>query len=125
MTRLLFVGSGADSFEKMTKALQAGRGVAIEQVGSGGDALVWLLENSADLVVAAEHLDDMDGLEFARKLVLQNPMVTCALVSSLNDDDFHEASEGLGILAKLPPDPGEPDAVRLLKKLRVINGLTS
>ena len=123
MIRLLFVGSGADSFEKMIKALQDDRNVTIEQVDSGGDALAWLLKNSADLVVVAEQLDDMNGLEFSEKLVVQNPMVNCALVSSLSEDDFHEASEGLGILSKLPPDPGEPEAVDLLKKIRVVTGL--
>jgi two-component SAPR family response regulator len=97
--------------------------VTIEQAGSGGGTLAWLLKNSADLVVAAEQLDDMNGLEFAKKLVIQNPMVNCALVSSLSEGDFHEASEGLGILAKLPPDPGEPEAVDLLKKIRAIKGL--
>ncbi len=125
MIRLLFVGSGAHLFEEMMQALQEDRSVVIEQAGSGSDALTGLTNCSVELVVAAEQLDDMTGLEFARSLVLQNPMVTCALVSSLNDDDFHEASEGLGILAKLPPDPGELDAIRLLKKLRVISGLTS
>jgi len=123
MIGLLFVGSSTDSFKKMIKALQDDLNVTIEQAGSGGGTLAWLLKNSADLVVAAEQLDDMNGLEFAKKLVIQNPMVNCALVSSLSEDDFHEASEGLGILAKLPPDPGEPEAVDLLKKIRAIKGL--
>jgi two-component SAPR family response regulator len=125
MIRLLFVGSSTDSFKKMIKALQDDRNVTIEQAGSGGDTLAWLLKNSTDLVVAAEQLDDMNGLEFARKLVVQNPMVNCALVSSLSEDDFHEASEGLGILAKLPPDPGESEAGDLLKKIGVIKRLGS
>ncbi len=123
MIRLLFVGSGTDRFAKMAKVLQKDRNVLIKKADSGGDALAGLLERSVDLVVAAERLDDMSGLEFAKKLVAQDPMVNCALVSSLNEEDFHEASEGLGILVKLPPDPGETEAVDLLKKLKIIMGL--
>jgi len=123
MIRLLFVGLTADRFKKMTNALQEDRNVTIEQAGSGNNALAGLLKNPVDLVVAAEQLDDMNGLEFAEKLVAQNPMVNCALVSSLSEDDFHEASEGLGVLAKLPPAPGETEAADLLKKLRVVMGL--
>ncbi len=123
MIRLLFVGSGSDRFAKMVKVLQEDRNVLIKKADSGGDALAGLLERSVDLVVAAERLDDMSGLEFAGKLVAQNPMVNCALASSLSEEDFHEASEGLGILVKLPPDPGETEAVDLLKKLKIIMGL--
>jgi len=123
MIRLLFAGSATGGFGKMAKALQDDGNVTVEQVDSGGDALTWLLKNSADLVVSAEQLGDMSGLEFAGKLVVQNPMVNCALVSSLSEDDFHEASEGLGVLAKLSPEPGESEVDDLLRKLKVVMGL--
>ncbi len=123
MYRILLVGSATDSFEEMVKTLQADGNAEIERADSGGDALTWLLANPADLVVAGEQLIDMAGLEFAKKLVVQNPMVNCALVSALADKDFHEASEGLGVIAKLPSDPGAGEAADLLQKLKIIMGL--
>ena len=122
MYKLLFVGSGVDTFAKMINALQADDRVVFSQAGSGKDALGELQKEPVHLVVAEEQLPDMSGLAFAEKLVVQNPMVNCALVSSLDADDFHEASEGLGILAKLPPEPDEAQAEDLLQKLESILG---
>ena len=122
MYRLLLVGSGADPFAKLSGALQADDRVGFTQIDSGGEALAELQKEPIDLVVAAEQLPDMTGLSFAEKLVVQNPLINCALVSSLDEADFHEASEGLGILAKLSPHPDENQASDLLQKLERIVG---
>ena len=122
MYRLLLIGMENDKFTKIVNALQGDKNVELDHVDSGGSALASLAEKPVDLAVAAEELTDMSGLAFAAKLVVQNPMVTCALVSSLNKKDFHEVSEGLGILAQLPPEPDASEAASLVKKLSAIIG---
>jgi len=122
MYKCLLVGSGKDTFAKLATALQADDRVVFNQVDSGGDALAELQKAPVELVVADEQLPDMTGLSFAEKLVVQNPMINCALVSSLDEADFHEASEGLGILEKLSPNPDETQAGDLLQKLESIVG---
>ncbi len=62
----------------------------------------------------------MTGLEFIKTVITQKPMVNCAAVSSLLPDDFHEASEGFGILMQLPPRPGGEHAEELLGHLKKI-----
>jgi hypothetical protein len=42
------------------------------------------------------------------------------VVSPLSDEEFHEASEGLGILGRLPNNPGMNDASELLHKLKTV-----
>ena len=76
-----------------------------------------------DLVVVDEKLGDMTGIEFIETLVSVNPMINCAVVSPLPSDDFHEVSEGLGILAQLPVQPGAKDAEDLLKLLNNLKKL--
>jgi CheY-like chemotaxis protein len=122
MVRLLLVGMGSDKFTRIVKALKETIGVELDYAESGSNALAGLMDKTADLVVSAEQLSDMSGLTFAAKLVAQNPVVNCALVSSLGDSAFHEASEGFGILAKLPPDPDEAHAAELLQKLKTVMG---
>jgi CheY-like chemotaxis protein len=122
MVRILLVGMGSDKFTRIVKALRETGSVKLDHADSGGSALSGLMNKPADLVVASEKLSDMSGLTFAAKLVVQNPVVNCALVSSLGDKAFHEASEGLGILAKLPPDLDETHVVELLKKLKIVIG---
>jgi DNA-binding NtrC family response regulator len=90
---------------------------------SGGNALGKIAEEGFDLVVTDENLADMTGLEFIEKVISKKPMVNCAAVTSLLPPDFHEASEGLGILMQLPVRPGQEQAEKLLSQLKKILNL--
>jgi len=65
----------------------------------------------------------MTGIEFMKKLLPINPMINCAAVSPLPPEEFHEASEGLGVLVQLPVAPGKLDAENLLKRLDDLKNL--
>ena len=90
---------------------------------SGSNAIVKIAEGRFDLVVTDENLSDMTGLEFIEKVISRKPMVNCAAVTSLLPADFHEASEGLGILMQLPVSPGQEQAEKLLSQLKTILSL--
>ena len=90
---------------------------------SGSNAIVKLTEGNFDLVVTDENLGDMTGLEFIEKVVSKKPMLNCAAVTSLLPADFHEASEGFGILMQLPVRPGQEQAEKLLRQLKNILNL--
>ncbi|MBW1897201.1 MAG: hypothetical protein JRI47_09090 [Deltaproteobacteria bacterium] len=77
-----------------------------------------------DLMIVDEEVDGHSNLEIARHIVMTNAMVNVAVVSSLSHEDFHEVSEGLGILAQLPQSPGEGDASDLLEAIRQVSSLT-
>ena len=95
--------------------------VHISRAESGGIGLFMISEDNFDLVVADENLGDMSGLDFISAIVSKRPMINCAAISSLPPEDFHEASEGLGILMQLPPNPGQAHADRLLEQLEAIS----
>lgn len=50
-------------------------------------------------------------------IMMINASVHTAVVSDMDPDEFHEATEGLGILMPLPTSPKADDAERLLKAL--------
>ena len=50
-------------------------------------------------------------------IMMINASVHTAVVSDMDPDEFHEATEGLGILMPLPTSPKADDAERLLKTL--------
>ncbi len=60
----------------------------------------------------------MTGLKLAAKLLTVNPMINCTAVSSLSSAEFHEASEGLGLLSQLPANPGREQAEELLRLIK-------
>lgn len=99
--------------------------VSTEWTESGDKALFILDAKKFDLVVIDEKLSDMTGLDFAKKLIAVNPLINCALVSSLSPEDFHNASEGLGIVMQLPPLPNKEDTEKLLEHLSRILNLSS
>ncbi len=96
----------------------------ITWVESCKDTLAILKNNKFDLIVTDEKLADTNGIKCIKELILFNPMLNCAAVSSLSPDDFHEASEGLGILMQIPQNPGEKDAIKLFDHLKTILNLT-
>jgi DNA-binding response OmpR family regulator len=76
-----------------------------------------------DLVIVDEQLDDMSGIAFVEQLVKSNPLVNAAIVSALTTEEFHEATEGLGVLMQLPAQPQEKDVETLLSMLDKIGVL--
>lgn len=75
------------------------------------------------LVVIDEDLPDMTGIEIVRELLKTNAMINTALVSPLSEEDFHEFSEGLGVLLQLPATPGENEAGKIVSSLKGIFAL--
>ena len=91
---------------------------------SGRKALSTVSEDVFDLLVTDENLGDMSGLELIESVIARQPMLNCAVVSSLSPSDFHEASEGLGILMQLPVEPGKKEAHQLLEHLNKIQSFS-
>jgi DNA-binding response OmpR family regulator len=119
MIKTLLVARDRTSMSEL-KAGLIKHDVEIARAGSGSNGMSTIAEKSFDLVITDENLGDMTGLEFIRLVVSKMPMVNCAAVSSLVSEDFHEQSEGLGILMQLPVRPGQEHAEILLGKLKSI-----
>ena len=123
MILVLLAGSKSESFSELASTLEYNNAQTV-RVESGTTALSMIKDQKFDLVIADEKLSDMTGLEFMKKLVLINPMINCAAISSLSSEDFHEKSEGLGIIMQLPPNPDKGHAEALLKHLNSILSMT-
>ena len=67
-------------------------------------ALDLMADKAADLVIVDENVENQPGRMWVERLIKKNPMINTALVSSLSAEDFHEATEGLGILMQIPPE---------------------
>jgi CheY-like chemotaxis protein len=117
MFKLLLVSSNKASLSGLASALAEHSDVDLSWAESGERALKIASDTTIDLVITDERLGDMTGLEFAGKLVSVNPRINCASVSQLSPENFHDASEGLGLMAQLPVRPGKEDAGKLIQCL--------
>ena len=119
MTQILFAGRDISSLPAFKRAIEESGG-QVTCLDTGKGALYAVSEKTFDLLIAAEKLEDMSGMGLIEAVVTRQPMLNCAVVSSLSPDDYHEASEGLGILMQLPAEPGREEAEALINHLKKI-----
>ncbi len=122
MLRLILATSRPESLRAFSAALAADPEVHLQEVASGAAALDAARLAAPDLVIIDAELPDYAPFHLIQKLLLVNAMVNTAVVSPLAEAEFHEVSEGLGILSRLPVEPGSGEAADLLQKLRQILG---
>lgn len=122
MPHIVFVTQRAKEVHDFTEALYATPGVCLDRIGSGAAALDRLRTTSPHLVIVDASLPDTAPLELVKRLIAADAMVNTAVVSPLSDAEFHEAGEGLGILARLPEPPGAEDARDLVRRLNSVLG---
>ena len=60
-----------------------------------------------------DRLGSVSGVKLIRSLLERNAFLNIAAVSLLSPDDFHEETEGLGIVMQLSSPPTEEDAVQV------------
>ncbi len=125
MVTLLLVSADKTSLSDLALALERDKDVDVSWAKTGLEALEIVSGSDFDLIITDEILSDMTGLELAGKLLSVNPMIHCASVTTLSQKEYHEKSEGLGLMDPLPAQPGEKDAERLLQNIRQIKGYLS
>ena len=121
--RVLFAANDFSRVALLVARLQHELSIVLPPATTGAAGLALLKGKQIDVVIVDEQLDDMSGIEFVKQLVKINPLVNTALVSTLSSDEFHEATEGLGVLMQLPMQPRESDAEVLLTVLAKIGTL--
>jgi DNA-binding NarL/FixJ family response regulator len=122
MLCLVLATTRAQVMKNFAAALSADPEVRLQQVTSGAAALEAVRASAPHLVIIDGHLPDTAPFDLVQELLLINAMVNTAVVSPLDDEEFHEASEGLGVLGRLPLEPGPGEAAQLLGKLRRLLG---
>jgi acyl-coenzyme A thioesterase PaaI-like protein len=95
-------------------------GARVECFAEGSSFLQVASSRSWELVI-------LDGLQvpfqgFVESLLEINASLNTAVITDLDPEGFHDASEGLGILCSLPPEPGASEAGPLLERLRAVGG---
>jgi DNA-binding NarL/FixJ family response regulator len=123
MLRIVLATTRPEALQAFAAALSSDPEVQLENVVSGTETLEVARATAPHLVIIDADLPDTAPLDLVQKLVMVNAMVNTAVVSPLSDEEFHEASEGLGILGRLPNEPGLSDAGELLLKLRTVLGV--
>ena len=121
MLNIVLASREQENFARFAAGLEQKEQVSLTHVDSGAAALATVNGKKIDLVVVGENLTDMTPVEFVMQLVRCQPMINSAMVSGLGHDEFHEATEGLGVLMQLPPNPSVEDSRELLTKIEALS----
>ncbi len=114
MHRILIVTTGRKPLIGFAESLEQSQDVQVAWADSGQAAVADVMRHPPIGVVIDENLPDMPGLDLVRRLLRISAMINTVVISALPPEAFHEAGEGLGIMAQLPPQPTPEDARTIL-----------
>ncbi len=123
MSHFLLVGQADGNLSLYSELLKTKHGITISHAELGQEALKLISDQVYELIIVDEKLGDYTGLEFIEMVVKLNPMVLCALISSLSAKEFHHSSEGLGVLSQLPTQPTFKEIDDILQKVSSVIGM--
>lgn len=115
--RLLMATENRSFFEPILENLVENGRIQVDWTADAAATLARVKAARPDLLIVDARLEGRDGFELCRKVLQVDAFVNMAAVSDLDDDEFHEASEGLGLVGRLPSRPAVADLERLLDLL--------
>ncbi|WP_456385839.1 response regulator [Desulfolithobacter sp.] len=126
MYTLLLVSPRKEELGDFTAALASTPDITLKQVDSGDDALRAAREHTPHLVIIDQEIRDKNNppLELVMELLGINAMMNTTMITSMDAEEWHEKSEGLGMMEPLPDPPTEKDALTLLERFRKMPGLS-
>lgn len=120
---VLLLATDLTKFSALVTGLQRQPEIELLSAETRVAGLSLIKSKQIDLVIVDEQIGDMRGIAFVKQLVKINPLANTAIVSALTAEEFHEATEGLGVLMQLPIEPRDKDAKKLLATLEKIGVL--
>ena len=78
--KLLLVDDEADYLDTLIRRMQR-RNVNVKGVARGQDALAWLAEHGADVVILDVRMPGMDGLQTLREIKKRHPLVEVIMLT--------------------------------------------
>jgi ActR/RegA family two-component response regulator len=111
--QILIATRRAEELAPFADALAAGVGAELRFTDDWPNTLAVARDMPPAFAVLDEGLAGGGPLELAREIMRANAMINVAVVSAFDAKAFHEAAEGLGILAPVPARPTAADGETL------------
>ncbi|MBT4290287.1 MAG: hypothetical protein HOD92_23420 [Deltaproteobacteria bacterium] len=121
MTKILLLNTKNSNVSPLKNILNQYFEVDLIETQSGEEALEMIIDEGFDLVISHADIMDMTSLEFSTQLVMKNPMLSQAIVSSISKKEFHNRYEGLGILGQLSENVSKSEIDNLFALLSEFN----
>lgn len=122
MSSIVMATSQPDQWRDFIQVLEDKSGVPTGVVATGDEVLQSARGKNLLAVILTQDVEVMTGVELVHRLIAINAMIHVAWASALTKKEFHEVTEGLGILMKLSPTPDVEEASCLAERLGKMSG---
>ena len=123
--KLLLLTDHFEDWEKNVQFLKEKRGLEVEVARSTDEAASRLRSAPPSLLLFDGSRLSSDAIRAeATRLLMVNAMVNMVVISPVSDEDFHEATEGLGILMRVSEDELPSRIDEVLGALRAVTGVS-
>ena len=122
MSSIVMATSQPARWRDFLQVLENKSGAQTEVVSTGDEVLQSARGKNLLAVILTQDVEGMAGAEVVHRLIAINAMIHVAWASALTEEEFHEATEGLGILMKLSPTPDIEEASCLAERLEKMSG---
>ena len=113
-----------DQWYEFADTLHAALGLEIAKIHTGAETLDAVRGKKVMAIVVDASLEDITGVALVKEVLQINAMIHIAMASGQPEEDFHEETEGLGLLMQLPPTPDAAAADRLADSLRRLGAVS-
>lgn len=122
MPLIALISPRPDALADFAAELEAHSDVELVWARTKEEALDLATRLAPALMIIDGDPPDLDGIELVRSILTVNAMINMALVSDLPEVEFHDVTEGLGLLARLSPRLGRDEATDLHRRLLSVIG---
>lgn len=103
-TSCIIVTPRSDDLQSFSQGLQE-HGVSVAMKPDAKTLLESIRQTPVNLVVVDQELPESDPVRLVMDILTVDATIQTAVITPLSEGDFHEASEGLGVLKGLPVHP--------------------
>jgi DNA-binding NarL/FixJ family response regulator len=113
-----------DHWSEFARILQDALHLEVVGLRTGAEVLNAAREKKVIAMVVDASMEDITGVALVREIIQINAMIHIAMASDQPEADFHEETEGLGILMQVPLTPDAAAADRLAASLRQLGSVS-
>ncbi len=105
MKKVLLVTEHNDRFSELASRLEQSGKAEVVRARDASQAIEIAGSQKISFAVIDSDVKGMDSFELVRRLITVDVSIDTAVVSEESEEQFHEASEGLGVRFQLPSSP--------------------
>ena len=123
MVCIVLANAPSESLGDLAAGLSQTDNIEIVDACSRVEVMDLIESRKVDVLVTGAKLIDVEPLDLVTEVMKSQPLINCAMVSSMSPADFHEHTEGLGVFMQLPAVPGAKESKEMLQILESIDVL--